>query len=72
MKVTNQVGACGCGRGRDGMCDGSHALTEEEWQAKLTLINENTVEPPKCSCGAVPNGPCNRSCMMRSTPSFFR
>ena len=26
---------CGCGRSVTGQCDGSHALTEEQWQAKL-------------------------------------
>jgi CDGSH-type Zn-finger protein len=32
---------CGCGRSVTGQCDGSHALTEEQWQAKLdSMIRE--------------------------------
>lgn len=26
---------CGCGRSLSGFCDGSHGLTEEQYQAKL-------------------------------------
>ena len=26
---------CGCGRSPDGFCNGSHAMSEEMWQAKL-------------------------------------
>lgn len=25
------MAACGCGRSRSGQCDGSHALTPEQW-----------------------------------------
>ena len=33
--------ACGCGRSLTGFCDGSHGLTEDQWQAKLDrLIRE--------------------------------
>ena len=33
--------ACGCGRSFDGFCNGSHAMSEEMWQAKLQeLIRE--------------------------------
>lgn len=28
-------GSCGCGRSPSGVCNGYHALTEEQWQAKL-------------------------------------
>ena len=27
--------ACGCGRSMTGFCDGSHAMSEAMWQAKL-------------------------------------
>ncbi len=30
-----KFGTCGCGRSLSGDCDGSHGLTEEQWQAKL-------------------------------------
>ena len=29
---------CGCGRSVTGLCDGSHALTEAQWQAKLEAM----------------------------------
>jgi CDGSH-type Zn-finger protein len=29
---------CGCGRSVTGLCDGSHALTEEQWQVKLEAM----------------------------------
>ena len=28
-------GTCGCGRSSTGFCDGSHAMSESMWQAKL-------------------------------------
>lgn len=43
---------CGCGRGLDGYCDGSHNLTNEQFQKKMQeqllkeskqqLLNEDT------------------------------
>ena len=33
-----KFGTCGCGRSLSGDCDGSHALTEEQWQAKLQQL----------------------------------
>ena len=38
VKVTeNSEGlmTCGCGRSPNGMCNGYHALTDEQWSAKL-------------------------------------
>ena len=32
---TEDFAACGCGRSPSGVCNGYHALTEEQWQAKL-------------------------------------
>lgn len=32
---------CGCGRSLDGFCNGWHAMSEEQWQAKLeSMIRE--------------------------------
>lgn len=30
--------ACGCGRSLTGWCDGSHAMSEEQWQDKLQAM----------------------------------
>ena len=37
------IGRCGCGRSLSGYCDGSHAMTEQQWQEeKKRRIIENT------------------------------
>lgn len=33
--MTERKVVCGCGRSITGFCDGSHALSESEWQVKL-------------------------------------
>lgn len=42
-KNTEDFGACGCGRSPSGICCGYHALTEEQWSAKLQELNK-TIE----------------------------
>ena len=34
-KVDEEIGKCGCGRSPTGKCMGWHALSEDEYQAKL-------------------------------------
>lgn len=33
---------CSCGRSKDGSCDGSHKLTNEQYAAKLAETNKLT------------------------------
>lgn len=33
--ASGSFGTCGCGRSLSGDCDGSHALTDEQYQLKL-------------------------------------
>jgi len=38
-----ELGRCGCGRSASGYCDGSHGMTEQQWQEeKKRRIIENT------------------------------
>jgi len=43
-KLTEDFGACGCGRSPTGKCIGWHGLTESEFQSKLAeyKLNEST------------------------------
>lgn len=36
IKVQEKIGTCGCGRSPTGNCIGWHALSESEYQAKLS------------------------------------
>lgn len=40
MAKPETAGQCGCGRSPTGRCCGWHALTEEQYQEKLTAYNE--------------------------------
>ena len=40
---TEGFAACGCGRSPSGVCNGYHALTDEQWSAKLQELNK-TIE----------------------------
>ena len=31
LQTAAEMAACWCGRGKDGLCDGSHTFTDEEW-----------------------------------------
>jgi CDGSH-type Zn-finger protein len=49
---------CGCGRSESGFCDGSHALTVEEYTVKLmSRTSEYTIFPETDSEKPIPYAP---------------
>lgn len=49
---------CGCGRSESGFCDGSHALTVEEYTVKLmSKTPEHTIFPETDSEKPIPYAP---------------
>lgn len=44
--INQQTPKCGCGRSESGYCDGSHALTNEQYAAKV-VANKNLQENKK-------------------------
>ena len=44
MEIGNELKACACGRSKDGQCDGSHKLTNEEYAKKIAQQKEQLQE----------------------------
>ena len=45
--MIKDFGKCGCGRSESGYCDGSHALTVEEYTRKLMSIQPEFIILPE-------------------------
>ena len=43
---TEGFAACGCGRSPSGVCNGYHALTDEQWAAKLAEVAQEDTNKP--------------------------